>query len=74
MLSNPIQVIDFNSHIQCDISPLPIDAEAFLQHYQTLGIQNYLQQIATDYGLDLNVNPRLAQALKAAYTLGRTYR
>jgi hypothetical protein len=74
MLSNPIQVIDFNPHIECDLPPLPMDAEAFLQRYQTLGTQTYLQKIAADYCLDLNANPHLTQALTAAYKLGREHR
>lgn len=73
MLANPIHVIDFHPHIETTLPPLPMDAEAFLQFYQTLGTQTYLQKIAADYGLDLNANPHLAQALKAAYTLGREH-
>ncbi|MBP7900418.1 MAG: hypothetical protein KAZ85_00305 [Gammaproteobacteria bacterium] len=71
MLSNPIQVIDFRSDIECTLVALPIDAEDFLLLYQTLSIQGYLQKIAHDYALDLQAHPHLAQALKAAYTLGR---
>lgn len=74
MLSNNIQVINFTTNIECNLPPLPMDAEAFLQIYQTIGIQAYLQKIAADYGLDLNANPHLAQALTAAYTLGREHR
>lgn len=74
MLSNPIHVIDFQTSIECSLPSLPMDAEAFLQIYQTIGIQAYLQKIAADYGLDLNANPHLAQALTAAYTLGREHR
>lgn len=71
MLSNPIQVIDFNSHIECVKPTLPMDAEAFLQHYQTIGTQAYLQKIADDFAIDLRTNPHIAQALKAAYNLGQ---
>jgi hypothetical protein len=74
MLSNPIQVIDFHSHIECVLPPLPMDAEAFLQRYQTIATQAYLQKIAENYALDLCTNPHLAQALKAAYILGREHR
>lgn len=74
MLSNPIQVISFHSYIECALPPLPMDAEDFLQIYQTVGTQAYLQQIAENFALDLNTNPRLFQALKAAYTLGREHR
>lgn len=74
MLSNPIQVIDFRSDVECALVALPMDAEDFLPLYQTLGIQGYLQKIAHDYALDLQANPHLVQALKAAYTLGRKQR
>ena len=74
MLSNPIQVIDFNSHIESVKPTLPLDAEAFLQHYQALGTQAYLQKIADDYALDLRTNPHLLEALEAAYNLGREHR
>lgn len=74
MLSNPIQVISFHPHIECCLPSLPMDAEDFLHFYQTIGTQAYLQKIANDYGLDLNTNPHLAHALKAAYNLGREHR
>lgn len=73
MLSNPIQVISFHPHIECRLPPLPMNTEDFLQFYQTMSIQAYLQKIAADYGIDLNANPHITQALKAAYSLGREH-
>ncbi len=71
METSPIEVIAVKSRIEKALPKLPVLLEDFLEHYTKVSSETYLQMIAEEYGLDLNANPRLAKALKAAYTLGK---
>lgn len=74
MLSNPVQIIDFKTQTNIDIPNLPMDIVDFLPIYQSMATETHLQKIANNFALNVNSNPNLTLALKAAYLLGREHR
>ncbi|MDG6778373.1 hypothetical protein QCB44_06630 [Thiomicrorhabdus sp. zzn3] len=72
--SSEIEVIRFQSRIASAIPNLPMRVETFLDLYQKVGPEAYLQNIAENHQLDLDANPQIAKALKAAYELGKEHR
>lgn len=74
METSPIEVVAVESRIEKSLPNLPIAVEDFLEHYSKVGSEAYLQMIAAEYELDLQANPRVAKALKAAYSLGKEHK
>lgn len=72
--SSEMEVIRFQSCIASAIPNLPMRVEAFLELYQEMGPDAYLQEIAQNHQIDLQANPQIAKALKAAYELGNEHR
>lgn len=70
--SSEIEVIRFDSRIDASEIELPMPVETFLEHYQQIGSDAYLQEIAQKHQLDWDT--QTAKALKAAYLLGRSQR
>ncbi|MGE4500708.1 MAG: hypothetical protein AB7C96_10215 [Hydrogenovibrio sp.] len=68
--SSEIEVIHFDSRIDASEVVLPMPVEAFLERYQQIGSDAYLQDIAQKHQLDWN--DKTAKALKAAYRLGKS--
>lgn len=68
--SSEIEVIRFDSRIDSAEIELPMPVETFLERYQQIGSDAYLQEIAQKHQLDWDTNT--ANALKAAYLLGRS--
>ncbi len=68
--SSEIEVIRFQSRIESAIPDLPMRVERFIELYQKVGPDAYLQEIAENHQIDLDANPQIAKALKAAYDLG----
>jgi hypothetical protein len=74
MAANPIMVVAFKSRIANELPSLPLEVSAFLTAYKKQGTQAYLKKIAESFDLDIEANPKLVKALKAAYTLGKEHR
>lgn len=72
--SSEIEVIRFQSLIESAIPNLPMRVEKFLERYQEVGPDAYLQLIADKHQIDLDENPQVAKALKAAYELGNEHK
>ncbi|WP_319380309.1 hypothetical protein [Thiomicrorhabdus sp.] len=72
--SSEIEVIRFQSRIQSAIPDLPMRVERFLELYQEVGPDAYLQEIAEAHQIDLDANPQMARALRAAYDLGNEHK
>ncbi len=72
--SSEIEVIHFQSRIQSAISNLPMRVDRFLELYQEVGPDAYLQEIAEAHQIDLDTSPQIAKALKAAYKLGSEHK
>lgn len=72
--SSEMEVVGFQSRIASVIPNLPMRVEAFLELYQEVGPEAYLQEIAQNYQIDLQANPHIAKALKAAYELGSEHK
>lgn len=72
--SSAIEVISFKSRIESAMPQLPIMVREFIDVYQSVGPEAYLQKIAEAYEIDLSTNPKLAKAIKAAYMLGKEHR
>ncbi|MDX1352278.1 MAG: hypothetical protein R3254_04645 [Thiomicrorhabdus sp.] len=72
--SSEIEVIRFQSSIESALPNLPIHVETFLDFYQKIGPDVYLQEIAENHQLDIKKNPHIAKALKAAYELGNEHK
>ncbi|WP_130537055.1 hypothetical protein [Thiomicrorhabdus indica] len=74
MEHSDFEVTAFQSQIEFSLPKLPMMIREFLEIYQAIGPEAYLQKIAETYEIDLEQNPKLAKALKAAYTLGKEQR
>jgi len=74
METSPVEVVSVESRIEKSLPDLPMAVEDFIEHYKKVGSEAYLTMIADEYGLDLQAKPRVAKALKAAYTLGKEHR
>jgi|GEM_PF-2722356 len=74
MEHSDFEVTAFQSQIEFSLPKLPMMIREFLEIYQAIGPEAYLQKIAEAYEIDLEQNPKLAKALKAAYTLGKEQR
>lgn len=72
--SSDIEVIRFTAPIELDDLRLPMHIEHFLEHYEAIGPDVYLQGIAKAHQIDLQAYPEVAQALKEAYLLGNKYK
>lgn len=72
--SSDIEVIRFTAPIELDDLTLPMHIEHFLEHYEAIGPDVYLQGIAKAHQIDLQANPEVAQALKEAYLLGNKHK
>lgn len=69
--SSEIEVIHFDSQISSVIAELPMPVAAFLEHYQEVGPDAYLQEIAEKHQLEWTA--QTAKVLKAAYLLGKSH-
>ena len=74
MEHSDFEVINFQSRIESSMPKLPMRVREFLEAYQAIGPDAYLQKIAEAYDLDLEQSPKIAKALKAAYNLGKEHR
>ncbi|WP_178861776.1 hypothetical protein [Thiomicrorhabdus cannonii] len=72
--SSEMEVVKFQSRIASAIPNLPMRVERFLELYQEIGPEAYLQEIAENYQIDLQANPHIAKALRAAYELGNEHK
>jgi len=72
--SSPMEVISYESRIKSRLPKLPMDVKDFLEAYKQVGPEAYLQTIADAYEVDLEDNPRVIKAMKAAYNLGKEQR
>jgi hypothetical protein len=74
MEHSDFEVIAFQSRIEASMPKLPMMIREFLEAYQAVGPDAYLQKIAEAYDVDIEHNPKFAKALKAAYSLGKEHR
>lgn len=72
--ASPIEVTGYDSPIESSLPELPTPVEDFLYAYQTVGVDAYIAKIAQVYELDLVTQPKITQALKAAYQLGKEHK
>lgn len=72
--SSNMEVIRFQSRIESEAVNLPMYIEDFLEIYEVIGPESYLQNIAEKHQLNVDENPKIAQALKAAYQLGHSHK